>query len=122
MANSKTILLAVGVIAVAGIAYFALDGGVTSEDAVQGTIAPGDQHQNNKSAYYDQVNQTTEVANMNALAKIAVAMERAPAQAEMLLQEQGWSQADYEQMVEKVSQDENLERLFRTAKRNAYGQ
>ena len=122
MPNSKIILFAVGLVAIAGIAYMALDGSVGPDDGVQGTIAPADSHQSNKTAYYEELNKSQDIGKIDVLGKIAVALDSNPGKAETLLRQQGWSQEDYEKMVERVRKDDDLNRLFQEAKRAAYQQ
>ena len=122
MPNSKIIIFAVGLVAIVGIAYVALDGNVGPDDGVQGTISPADAHQSNKTAYYDELNKGQDIGKIGVLGEIAVAMDHNPGKAETLLLQQGWSQEDYETMVERIRKDEDLDRLFQEAKRAAYPQ
>ena len=91
MANpgGKRILLAVGVVAVAGIVYWSVGDRVGPNDGAQGTIgSPIEQHQSEKTRYYGETNKLGKIED---LAKIAAKFETAPAEAEKMLQEHGWS-------------------------------
>jgi hypothetical protein len=119
MANpaGKRILLAVGLVAIAGITYLSVGDRVGPNEGAEGTIGnAARQHQSEKTRYYGEVNQEQKIQD---LARIAAKFETAPPEAEQLLRERGWSRADFDRMVEAIRGDEAQNRMFEEAKKLA---
>lgn len=115
VSNGKTILLAVGIVAAAGIGYLTLSGGDTPTDGAEGTMGVSP-HQAEKTRYYQELNERQEV---ETIAKIAAQFEKVPTEAEKMLNEQGWSRMEFDKMVEDIRADETKKEIFESAKRLA---
>lgn len=119
MAKSKGILLAVGVVAVAGIAYLAFNGRVGPNDGVEGAIGAAERHQTEKTQYYEGLNKVADAEKIEALGQIAAKFENAPAEAEKMLEEHGWSKEEFDTMVKTIRSNDELNKAFETAKKKA---
>ncbi len=116
MAKSKVILLAVGLVAVAGIVYLAVDGRVVPKEEVVGAIGTAERHQMEKTRYYEDLNKRDKIEN---LGRIAAKFETAPDEAEKMLEENGWSKEDFDRMVRDIRSDAELSKVFEEAKKRA---
>ena len=80
------------------------------------TFAATEQDLVAKAQYYEDLNRRHHLANIEAVAEIDAKFERAPAEAQRLLEEQGWSKAEYDTVISQVRADDELNRVFETAK------
>jgi HAMP domain-containing protein len=119
MAKTKGILLAVGVVAAAGIAYVTLKGPGGPSEGVQGTMGAVERHQTEKTRYYDEMNKLGNTDKIETLGRIAARFESAPAEAEKMLEEHGWSEEEFQKMVKSIRSDDELNKLFEEAKKKA---
>ena len=124
MANSagKRILLVVAVVAAAGIGYMTLNGGGGPTEGVEGAIGTADQHQSQKTQYYEGLNKSGEALSpdtIEILGTIAAKFEYAPAEAEKMLEERGWSKEVFDGMLEDIRSNDELNKVFQAAKKRA---
>lgn len=115
--NGKGILAVVGVVAVIGVAYVAMSDRAVPDEGTQGTVGiPVDQHQANKTLFYEEMNKAERI---KTLAQIAVKLEQAPAEGQKLLLENRWTKADFDKMLEDIRNDDEQYGAFQEAKRQA---
>ena len=123
MAKSKGILLVVGVVAAVGIAYLTIDGRVGPIEGVEGTIGgASDQHQSEKTRYYEELNKRVEslsVDKIEAIGTIAAKFESAPAEAEKMLVKHGWSKEEFDELLKGIRDNDEMNKVFQAAKKLA---
>ncbi len=122
MANSgKGILLAIVVLAVAGIAYLTLSDRVGPDEGAEGTIGVTDQHQAEKTRYYEDLNKLKDLSTdkIQALGTISAKFESAPTEAQKMLEQHGWSKKEFDKMVEAVRTDDELNKVFEAGRKLA---
>ncbi|NNE08351.1 MAG: hypothetical protein HKN20_07285 [Gemmatimonadetes bacterium] len=119
MAKSRGILLAVGLIAAAGIGYLALEGPAGPKEGLEGTIgATTERHQTDKTEYNAKQNELAEAERIVVLGQIAARFDFAPEEAEEMLADHGWSKYDYEKMLRNIRADEKKLEEFEVARRD----
>ena len=89
--------------------------GCSSTQSVS-NFAPAERDLVAKAQYYEDLNQRHYRDNINAVAEIDAKLERAPAEAETLLQEQGWSKAEYKTLISGIRGDDELNQAFEEAR------
>jgi len=113
--SGKTTLLAVGILAIAGVGYVTLSGDDSPTTGAEGSIGVS-KHQQEKTRYYAELNQREEVKKIEKIAQIAAKFEKAPTEAEKMLDESGWSKAEFDRMVEAIRDNEEQKKVFESAK------
>lgn len=118
MAKSKRILLAFGVVIVTGIAFVAVKGPVVPNEGVKGTMGAAEEHQAEKTRYYAELNKLDKAGKdkIETLGRVAAGFENAPAEAEEMLEEQGWSKKEFDKMVETIQSNDEMNKVFEAAK------
>ena len=76
------------------------------------TFAPTGQDLQARAQYYEDLNRHHHLANIDAVAEINAKFEGDRAEAEMLLEEQGWSMAEYDTVISQIRTDDDLNRAF----------
>ena len=79
-------------------------------------FAPTERDLAAKAQYYENLNRRHHLDYIDTVAEINAKFESAPAEAERLLEEQGWSKAEYDTVVSQVRADDELSRAFEAAR------
>ena len=119
MAKSKGILLALGAVAVAGAAYLTISDRGGPNEGVQGSMGAAERHQSEKTQFYQNLVTRDDTQKIEAIGQIAAKLESAPAEAEQLLSQHGWSKSEFDEMLRAVRSDSELNKMFEAAKARA---